>query len=101
MSSDRDPGAPPTELDIDQRAAAWEQFSARVESRTAVIGVLGLGYVGLPLAVELARSGYHVLGFDISEALVGSLNRGESHIQDVPSEVLGTFVSGGMFEATY
>jgi UDP-N-acetyl-D-glucosamine dehydrogenase len=78
----------------------WEQLSARIDSRTAVVGVLGLGYVGLPLAVEVARSGFRVLGFDISDAVVASVNRGESHVQDVPTDVLSTFVSGGMLEAT-
>jgi UDP-N-acetyl-D-glucosamine dehydrogenase len=60
------------------------------------IGVVGLGYVGLPLAVELARSGYRTLGFDVSERVVDSVNRGESHIQDVGSDVLGAFVGEGL-----
>jgi UDP-N-acetyl-D-glucosamine dehydrogenase len=71
-----------------------------VENRTAVVGVIGLGYVGLPLAVELARSGYRVLGFDISERAVEGISRGESHIQDVPSEVLRAYVDNGMISAT-
>src|SRR3954452_15976031 len=71
-----------------------------IENRTAVLGVIGLGYVGLPLAVEMARSGYRVLGVDISERVVGGINRGESHIQDIASERLAAFVSEGMLSAT-
>ena len=72
----------------------------RIESRQATLGVIGLGYVGLPLAVEMTRSGYHALGVDISERVVGGINRGESHIQDIPSERLAAFVTQGMLSAT-
>lgn len=72
----------------------------RIDRREAVVGVLGLGYVGLPLAVEVARSGFRVLGFDISERVVATLNAGQSHIQDVPSEVVASFTEGGMLSAT-
>jgi UDP-N-acetyl-D-glucosamine dehydrogenase len=71
-----------------------------IEDRTAVIGVVGLGYVGLPLAVELARSGYRTLGFDVSEPVVESVNRGQSRIQDVPAEMLSAFVGEGLLSAT-
>src|SRR5687768_485525 len=72
----------------------------RLEDRTAVCGVIGLGYVGLPLAVELARSGYRVIGFDVSERVVEGINAGGSHVMDVPSEVVANFVDGGLIEAT-
>ena len=65
-----------------------------------MFGVLGLGYVGLPLAVEAARAGYRVVGFDISEAVVSGLNHGDSHIGDVSSETLRPFVSAGQLVAT-
>jgi UDP-N-acetyl-D-glucosamine dehydrogenase len=77
-----------------------ERLAARIEGRQAIAGVIGLGYVGLPLAVEIARSGYRVLGFDVSERVVDQVNEGESHIQDVPSETLATLVRGGLIEAT-
>lgn len=80
--------------------SAGEQLRQRVEDRTAVVGVLGLGYVGLPLAVELAKSGYRTLGFDIAEAVVAGVNRGESHIQDVSSELVSAFVGEGLLSAT-
>ncbi len=72
----------------------------RIESRQAVCGVVGLGYVGLPLAVELARAGYRVLGFDVSETVCAGINRGESHIQDIPSERLAQYTEKGMISAT-
>ena len=52
------------------------------------IGIVGLGYVGLPLAVAFGQAGHEVVGFDTSEARVGRLARGESDIEDVPSEDL-------------
>jgi UDP-N-acetyl-D-glucosamine dehydrogenase len=76
------------------------RLQARIENREAVVGVIGLGYVGLPLAVELARSGYNVVGFDISDGVVQGINRGFSHVQDVSADVLGAFTSSGLIEAT-
>lgn len=79
---------------------AANQLHSRIDERTAVVGVIGLGYVGLPLAVETARSGYRTLGFDISENAVGGINAGRSHIQDVSSDTLAAFVGEGLLSAT-
>ena len=72
----------------------------RIETQKAICGIVGLGYVGLPLAVELARAGYQVLGFDVSEPVCSGINRGHSHIQDIPSERLAQYVEAGKIEAT-
>src|SRR2546427_3859168 len=64
------------------------------------IGVVGLGYVGLPLALEFVRSGYRVVGFDVKSATVEALNQGRSHIQDVPVQILAAAVRAGTFAAT-
>src|SRR5690606_14398565 len=72
----------------------------RLSDRTAVAGVVGLGYVGLPLAVELARSGYRTLGFDVNERVVEGVNAGRSHVQDVPGDVLRALVGEGLLAAT-
>ncbi|HYL28294.1 MAG TPA: nucleotide sugar dehydrogenase [Gemmatimonadales bacterium] len=68
---------------------------AKCERRDVVFGVVGLGYVGLPLAVELARAGYRVLGYDVNPRVVDGLNAGRSHVKDVTdaqlAEVRGRF----------
>lgn len=64
------------------------------------LGVIGLGYVGLPLVVEAARAGLRVLGFDIAERVVGGINAGRSHIQDVPADALRSYVEQGTLSAT-
>jgi UDP-N-acetyl-D-glucosamine dehydrogenase len=72
----------------------------RIQKREAVIGVIGLGYVGLPLAVEFAKAGFRVIGYDVSERVVKLLNAGESHIQDVPASEVAALVRSGAFEAS-
>jgi UDP-N-acetyl-D-glucosamine dehydrogenase len=69
-----------------------DELFSQIEDRTATLGVVGLGYVGLPLPVEMAKSGYRLLGFDASPAVVEGIRKGESHIQDVPREVLRALV---------
>ncbi len=64
------------------------------------LGIVGLGYVGVPLAVEAAKAGIPVLGFDVKAHVVEGLNAGHSHIQDVPSAVLKPLVDDGLLEAT-
>ena len=73
---------------------------ARAERRDALFGIVGLGYVGLPLAVELANAGYRVLGFDIQERVVDGLNAGRSHVKDVSDAQLQAVVKAGRFSAT-
>ncbi|MEE8111864.1 MAG: nucleotide sugar dehydrogenase, partial [Acidobacteriota bacterium] len=72
----------------------------RIASRTARVGVIGLGYVGLPLAVEFAKAGFPVTGVDLDEGRVAGVNRGESYIADVPAPVLEPLVKGGLLTAT-
>jgi UDP-N-acetyl-D-glucosamine dehydrogenase len=81
-----------------QPAAA--RLSARLENRKARIGVIGLGYVGLPLAVEFAKVGYKVTGFEIDGKRAATLNRGISYIQDVPTGDVRGLVREGMLRAT-
>ena len=73
---------------------------AKAKDRTAVFGVVGLGYVGLPLAMELVRAGYRVLGVDVNSRVVDSLNAGHSHIQDVAAATVADAVKAKKFSAT-
>jgi UDP-N-acetyl-D-glucosamine dehydrogenase len=75
-------------------------FIDRIEDESAVIGVVGLGYVGLPLVREFVNAGYRGLGFDTDSAKVEKLNAGESYILSVPSEKVGKWRKEGRFEAT-
>ena len=72
----------------------------KIESKQAKLGVIGLGYVGLPLAVEFARAGFGVIGYDVDERKVKALMAGNSYIPDVPSEHLAEVVKNGKFIAT-
>jgi len=79
---------------------AAQKLIARFEDHSASIGVIGLGYVGLPLAVVLAQAGFHVIGVDNSAEKVALLKQGRSYIEDVPDEVVSALVREGSFEAT-
>ncbi len=72
----------------------------RMRSRDARTAVIGLGYVGLPLAVEFCEAGYHVVGIDVNQEKVDHVNAGESYIKDVPSDVLRECVASGRLIAT-
>jgi UDP-N-acetyl-D-glucosamine dehydrogenase len=78
----------------------FKELLKKIESKQASVGIVGLGYVGLPLAVEFARAGFKVTGIDIDAAKVEALNRGESYIQDIPTSVLGPLVKAGKIKAT-
>lgn len=78
----------------------YQTLKEKIEQHRARIAIIGLGYVGLPLAVEFARSGYYVTGVDLSESKVEAISRGESYIADVPTETLATLVREGRIKAT-
>ncbi len=72
----------------------------RLQDGSAVFGVVGLGYVGLPLAVEMAKAGHRVVGLEVSEGKTTEVNAGRSYIPDVPTEELAKLVSAGLISAT-
>lgn len=77
-----------------------QDLIAKAERRQILFGIVGLGYVGLPLAVELARAGYRVLGFDVNAEVVEGLNQGRSHVKDVTAAQLQQAMEGGRFSST-
>src|SRR5258705_1733472 len=76
------------------------ELGERIAARDARIGGIGLGYVGLPLALEFAKRGFRVTGFDLNRAKIEALQKGESYIEDVPSAEVADAVRKGIFSAT-
>ncbi len=72
----------------------------RIVDRSCLIGIVGLGYVGLPLALAAAKARFRVLGFDINAARVAQLNRGESFVRHIPTEAINRAAREGRFKAT-
>ena len=72
----------------------------KINDKSAKIGVIGLGYVGLPLAVEFTNAGYETLGIDIDENKVNSINNGNNYIKDVNDSLLKNLVKQNLLNAT-
>lgn len=81
---------------VTQAMAKQQQKKAKIKK----LGVIGLGYVGLPLVVEMAQAGYHAIGFDVDAKKVSAVNAGESYIEDIPAAQLARWVRKGTLEAT-
>ena len=77
-----------------------EELSRKIDQREIVVGVVGLGYVGLPLAVEKAKAGFKTIGFDVQEEKVKLVNEGHNYIGDVVDSDLKEIVENGMLKAT-
>jgi UDP-N-acetyl-D-glucosamine dehydrogenase len=76
------------------------RLKEKIQNKTAKVGIIGLGYVGLPLAVEFGEAGFEVIGIDILQSKVDDLNKGVSYIQDIPTETLRPLVESGKIRAT-
>jgi len=81
-------------------AQSGRELQEKIRARTAHAGVLGLGYVGLPLALEMARAGFQVTGIDLVREKVDSINAGISYIPDVSGERLGRTIAANKMRAT-
>src|SRR5215467_7777514 len=86
-----------TQLQTPSSARLLEE---KIRTRQAKVGIVGLGYVGLPLAVEFAKAGFSVTGIDLSDAKVGRINAGDSYVGDIASATLGPLVGSGKLQAT-
>ena len=76
------------------------QLTEKIANKTARVGIIGLGYVGLPLAVEFAKAGFSVTGIDVIESKVERINAGDSYVQDVAPVDVASLVEAGKFRAT-
>ena len=77
-----------------------ENLLKRIENKDITVGIVGLGYVGLPLAVEFGNAGIRTIGIDVNQARVDQLNAGDNYIQDVNDAELKNLVDAGTFTAT-
>ena len=84
----------------EESVAAAQQLHQKIVGKRARVGVLGVGYVGLPLAVEFARAGFRVTGLDVQQSRVDQVNRGESYIQEVDNGALKKLTQSGKISAT-
>jgi UDP-N-acetyl-D-glucosamine dehydrogenase len=81
-------------------SATAEILEEKIRSRRARVGIVGLGYVGLPLAVEFAKAGFPVTGIDVITQKVDRVNAGDSYVGDISSEALSALVKDGKLRAT-
>ena len=72
----------------------------KIRTRQAKVGIVGLGYVGLPLAVEFAKAGFTITGIDLSDSKIARVNAGDSYVGDIPNAVLAPLVEAGKITAT-
>ncbi|HBI24228.1 MAG: UDP-N-acetyl-D-glucosamine dehydrogenase [Nitrospirae bacterium RIFCSPLOW2_12_42_9] len=78
----------------------YKELISKIENRSARIGIIGLGYVGLPLVLRFCEEGFKVIGFDVDPRKIENLNQGRSYIKHIPSEAISRFSTGGIFHAT-
>src|ERR687896_895614 len=88
------------EQSITHRSQMGRELKKKIRDRSAKLGVVGLGYVGLPLALEMAHAGFQVTGIDLVKDKVDSINAGVSYIPDVASETLRRALSANKIKAT-
>lgn len=100
MPGSSDSGGPHVTLNIVTKQIDTTTLLDRFERRDAIVGIVGLGYVGLPLAVAFGEAGFRVVGLDVAANRVAALNAGQSHIPDVPSAAVSALLDAGRFRAT-
>jgi UDP-N-acetyl-D-glucosamine dehydrogenase len=94
------PHAAPLNSGATPDCSPQEQLEQRIAAKTATVGIMGLGYVGLPLAHAFVDAGFPVLGYDVDQTKIDKLRRGESYIGHIPTETLRAWLSTERFSAT-
>lgn len=89
-----------TDVAVEHKTEHAAALELKLKERTAKVGIIGLGYVGLPLAVEFAKAGFEVTGIDVQQTKVDQINRGVSYVQDVPSDVVARLAQEKKLRAT-
>ena len=77
-----------------------QQLLDKINAKTARVAIMGMGYVGMPLARSFSRAGFSVLGYDVDKEKVKKLNAGKSYIEHIPDAFVSEMLAGGLFEAT-
>src|SRR6202165_4871876 len=85
---------------LPKRPAVAQLLKEKIRTRQARVGIVGLGYVGLPLGVEFAKAGFAVTGIDLSDSKIARVNAGDSYIGDIPNATLAPLVESGKLKAT-
>jgi UDP-N-acetyl-D-glucosamine dehydrogenase len=85
---------------VEPTGSVAQGLAARIRTHEATVGIIGLGYVGLPLAVECSRAGFSVIGFDVDRTRVAQVMDGVSYVEDVPDDALAAAVGAGSLRAT-
>ena len=85
---------------MNQNHTAMHALLERIENKTARLGIIGMGYVGLPLATVFARAGFRVTGIDVNAERMAALNRGESYIEDISSDTIARLRAEDLLEGT-
>src|SRR3972149_5819662 len=81
-------------------ATLKDQLIQKIEKKEAIVGVIGLGYVGLPLVLRFCEEGFRILGFDVDPKKVAMLKKGKSYLKSIPSSRISQVATGGHFDAT-
>src|SRR5262245_33688757 len=84
---------------VETQATPAVTLEEKIRTKTARVGIVGLGYVGLPLAVEFAKAGFPVTGIDLSEQKTNSVNRAISYVGDIQNETMKPLVNSGKLRA--
>lgn len=77
-----------------------KELLSKIENKKAIVGIIGMGYVGLPLTLAFANNGFEVIGFDVDENKIPLLNEGKSYIKHIDSKLIKDIVKKKRFQAT-